>query len=238
MTVEIVYGPVGSGKSYTQLARAFDKLSFRHKHFVVANFDISLPLRKSHFRDRWLFISDADLDPRKLMALSFSRGWFGHESSALLIIDEAGATFNSREWQSKDRLLWLKFLAHSRKFGFDVVFICQSPIQVDKQIRSSVEFLVKVINFRNFLFLRWLPVRVFGLVRYWTAGNFRGTLSFSIFRRSVARLYNTSELFDPQVLNYKSRFDLGFPLELWDKPDDDPEVKAYLASLSDLSSKD
>jgi hypothetical protein len=50
---------------------------------------------------------------------------------------------NARQWADKERQRVIDWLIHSRKRGWDVMFICQAIGQVDKQVRESlVEYLV------------------------------------------------------------------------------------------------
>src|SRR5579885_1826615 len=113
-------GAVGSGKSYHAIELGLDWL--RVGKNVIANFPIKPPEKFLFKRDkerwdkklkRWHYLEEITVE--YLMALSLENGWFGHESKCLVIIDEAGVMFNSRDWQteSKNRMKWIKFVSQS-----------------------------------------------------------------------------------------------------------------------------
>lgn len=58
--------------------------------------------------------------------------------NGLLVLDECAAFLNSREWQGKERLGLVAWLAQSRKYGWDLILIAQHPRMVDAQIRDSL----------------------------------------------------------------------------------------------------
>jgi hypothetical protein len=58
--------------------------------------------------------------------------------NGLLVLDEVSGFLNSRDWQNKDRQAMLDWLAHSRKYGWDLLFTCQHQKQIDAQLRESL----------------------------------------------------------------------------------------------------
>lgn len=67
---------------------------------------------------------------------------FEESKNGLLVLDEVATFLNSRNWQEKDRLSLIAWLAQSRKFGWDLLFLAQHPRMVDAQIRDSLFELV------------------------------------------------------------------------------------------------
>jgi zona occludens toxin len=204
VTVSVYLGPVGSGKSYCALARTFNRLR-RKNGGVVANFDLTEWNKREMQKgwpDRWHFVPDDELTPDKLIRLSLEKGWFGHEGSAWLLIDEAAIKFNSRDWQATDRVAWIKFLNHSRKFGYDVILVTQAVNMLDKQIREACEFRVKHVNLKRYKWMAWLPVRIFLQVSYWQAGAFKGNVTSVFFSGRMARRYDTMAVFDKGLQEY------------------------------------
>lgn len=63
---------------------------------------------------------------------------FSEEENGLLVLDELATFLNSRDWQAKDRQSLINWLLHSRKFGWDLLFISQHVSLVDKQLRDSL----------------------------------------------------------------------------------------------------
>lgn len=204
--IDLYTGTVGSGKSFHALEKGIEYLESK-KH-VVANFPIKeapkyflkiLREKDKKRMERWLFWEE--ITPEKLIALSLEKGWYGKESQCLVIIDEAGIMFNSREWQiaGQSRTKWIKFLSQSRKFGYDFVFVAQSDRMIDKQIRGLVEYEVKHYKLSNSFFLSWLKLFKVSLFLYnykWYQTKVKGNLRFSKFKKSIGDRYDTMRTFD------------------------------------------
>jgi hypothetical protein len=58
--------------------------------------------------------------------------------NGLLVLDEVATFLNSRDWQARDRAAVIRWLLHSRKYGWDLLLIAQHPRLVDAQIRDSL----------------------------------------------------------------------------------------------------
>lgn len=203
--IYVYTGSVGSGKTYHAVAKAFEKMSYRRKNKVVANFGLKFTGRqlKKGYNDRFFYITDEELEtPEALIRLSFVNDWVGKEGMALLILDEAAVYFNARDWQAKakTRMDWIKFIVNSRKFGYDIIFITQDIKMLDRQMRSIIEFNVKHAKLNNYFWFKWLPLPLFVASQKWLAGDFRGQVSFRFLKPWVANKYDTMKLFDPQLL--------------------------------------
>lgn len=204
--ISLYTGSVGSGKSYHGTALGIEWIN-RGKH-VIANY----PLK---FRDtkrgrsqskRWIFKDDITVE--WLMAMSIEHGWFGKESQCLLQIDEAGIIFNSRDWQTQadQRKRWIKFLSQSRKFGYDIVFICQADRMIDKQIRGLVEYEVKHLKANNSFFMSFLSlfkVTLFLYVYRWYQTKLKSNLRMEFYKPWIANRYDTMRTFNlDELINY------------------------------------
>ncbi|TEB13556.1 Zonular occludens toxin (Zot) [Pelotomaculum sp. FP] len=195
-------GPVGSGKSYHALAKGIGKIYARTNNLVYSNFPVKFSNKdiKKGIDKRWYFYSDEEMNPDFFVAESFRKGFFGKEGYALLIIDEAGVYFNSRDWQiaGDKRKEWIKFFnVFSRKCGYDVVLVAQSERMVDRQVRAAMEYRVKHVKLRNYKWFALLPWQVFVAVNYWQGGNFRGNASMIWFNPFIAKRYDSMRLFKP-----------------------------------------
>lgn len=63
---------------------------------------------------------------------------YSEQEHGLLVLDECSVFLNSRKWQGHDRDGLLHWLAHHRKYGWDLLLIAQGIDQVDKQVRTSI----------------------------------------------------------------------------------------------------
>lgn len=190
--IELYLGAVGSGKSYHALKRGLEKVTERGS-FVVANFPINPKTQKE--KERWIFLED--FSPEDLIRLSFERKSYGKEGKALLIIDEAGIWFNSRDWQinPQKRKEWIKFFSQSRKFGYDVILIVQDERMLDRQIRKLAEYHIKHVKLRNYVWLKLIPWQIFATIKFWTGASFKGQVRFILFNPWKAKRYDTMKLF-------------------------------------------
>lgn len=171
MAIYLVTGRLGAGKSLACVGRIKDALVEGRR--VATNLDLKLEamlpakaraVNVARIPDK---PSRADLD-----ALGVGNADVDESKNGLIVLDELGSWLNSREWADKGRQAVIDWLIHSRKFGWDVIFICQHIQQIDKQVRESlVEYLVTVRRLDRLS----IPF-VGGLIRLLTAGVFSGRL--------------------------------------------------------------
>ena len=77
--------------------------------------------------------------------------------NGLIILDECLSWLNSRDYKDKERKKLIDWFVHSRKFGWDVVYIIQSIESLDKQFRDN--FAEHLINVQR---LDRLPIPIIG----------------------------------------------------------------------------
>lgn len=215
--IEIYSGFVGSGKSYHATSRGCMRADApKGKGWVIANFPIKpkrkflsrLPFIKKYIKDpfnvpRWIYKDNDEMTVDYLIKTSHEKGFYGNEGRCLLMIDEAGILFNSRDWNVKpqERKDWIKFLSQSRKFGYDVVFIVQDSRMLDRQIRSLAEYEVQHKKLNNFYILKFIPITVFACVSFWNGvRNIQGKLEMCIYKKSIAERYDTMALFETKEI--------------------------------------
>lgn len=204
--ITLYTGPVGCGKSYHAVELVLEWLSKGQR--VIANFPLRSPeryLSKWHKR-RWesmlsRFEFCDEITVPYLIAKSVEWEIMGKESACVVIIDEAGIMFNSRDWQVErgNRMKWIKWLSQSRKFGYDLIFVCQSDRMIDRQIRGLVEYEVKHLVANHSFMFRWLSlfrVKLFMYVYRWYQTKLKANLRLSVLKRSVANRYDTMRTFN------------------------------------------
>lgn len=142
MAIYLVSGKLGSGKTLASVGRIRDAL-YRGCR-VATNLDLNLDkmLPASSRSCRVVRIPDkptvADLE-----LLGCGNDSMDEEKNGVIVLDELAAWLNSRTFNDKSRAPVIDWLIHSRKFGWDVYFICQHIEQIDKQVRTAlVEYLV------------------------------------------------------------------------------------------------
>lgn len=203
--MKIYTGPRGSGKTAHSVNDAMDKLSYKRHNNVVANFGLKFSKRqinKKKYNEKFHFVPNDELTPKKLMELSARNGWYKEEGCTLLIIDEAGLFFNARDWQvkGKERMEWIDFFVNSRKLGFDPVLIAQNIKMVDRQIRDIIEHNVKHAKLNNLHWFKWLPIPMFVTITKWLIGDFKPQIKFHFLNPLNAKRYDTMKLFNKDIL--------------------------------------
>lgn len=212
MAIKLYTGFVGSGKSFHAVKQGCAYADApKGNGWVVANFPIKpketllhkLPLIGKRYpkynEPRWLYKPNGELTVDFLVKLSMSKRWHKKKTpSCLLIFDEAGIAFNSRDWNVKpdERKGWIEFLVNSRKFGYDVIMIAQDQRMIDRQIRALAEFEVQHKKLNSWGFLKMFPITVFACISFWNGiRNMRGGLEMCTYSKKIANRYDTLALF-------------------------------------------
>lgn len=137
MAVYIVTGKLGNGKTLVSVGRIQDKLL--SGCMVATNLDLRL--------DRLLPVADKSARvvriPDKpaaddLYSLGVGNSTYDETKNGLLVLDECGTWFNSRNWQDKSRKAINDWFLHSRKLGWDVMLIVQDVDIIDSQARMAI----------------------------------------------------------------------------------------------------
>lgn len=194
--IELYSGTPGSGKSFHACERLY--YSLRYGKNVIANFPIKEFKRKGTF----LYLPNDKLTVASLLTFAKQNHKRNVESQTLIIIDEAGIKFNSRQWQDKSRLQWLDFFSQHRKFGFDIIMIAQSDIMLDKQIRAFIEINHNHRKMKNNGKIGFIlsPVFTFCDVKFWYGINLRLGCDFFRYKKKIANLYDSYMLFDNSLI--------------------------------------
>lgn len=163
-------GTPGSGKSLHVASLLYWKL--RAKKMCIANFNFNAAKCKKN--PEFVYIDNEKMNPDCLKKMSFDyfKSHKFKEGAITLIIDECQLLFNAREWNKKGRSEWLSFFTQHRKYGYDIILICQFDLMIDRQIRSLIEYEFihrKVSNFGLFgkIFSLFFGGNLFVSVKVW-----------------------------------------------------------------------
>lgn len=136
MTVYLVTGKLGSGKTLCSVGRLCDYLE--RGALCATNLDLDfdkLPKRVDVARVVRLPDKPSAFD---LLSLGCGNESTDESKNGLIVLDECGIIFNSREWADKGRQAIVDWLLQSRKIGWDVLLIVQAPNLLDKQLREAL----------------------------------------------------------------------------------------------------
>lgn len=137
MAVYVFTGKLGGGKTLCSVGRIKEKLQVGCR--VATNLDIDL---KAMFGR-----SAKDIDivriPDKpkiqhMKQIGVGNTSYDESKNGLLVLDECGTWFNSRNWNDKDRKPVNEWFLHARKLGWDVILIIQDIKLLDSQARDAL----------------------------------------------------------------------------------------------------
>lgn len=147
MSVYFVTGFLGSGKGLAAVSRLRDYAARGNP--IAGNIDINL----EHFADSpyskqsYIRVPDHPTAHDLEMLGDGNPDSYDEYKNGLLVLDELATWFNARKWQDKGREALIEWFVHSRKHGWDVIFLVQSIEVVDKQlIESLMEYHAPVSN--------------------------------------------------------------------------------------------
>lgn len=202
MGITLFSGTPGSGKSLHGVQLALESLSKGMN--VISNFPI---LPTSYFKKKsihreigdYIFVKNTDLTVSALLKYAEENHERNYKAQTLVIIDEAGVMFNSRNFSNEDRMEWIYFLANHRHFNYDFLLIAQMDKMIDRQIRGLIETEVKHRSVRKYKTFGWLLTLItgglFACIEYWYPCNMRVGSSFIKFNKKIADCYDTMALF-------------------------------------------
>ena len=156
-------------------------------------------------------IDDDELTPDFL--IQYSREYFQgrkltkkDEDTILLVVDECQLLFNSRDYQKKDRKIWIKFFSTHRHLGYHVILIAQMDKMLDKQIRGVIEYEYIHRKLSNFgkagkLLTIALAGEMFTAVQMWYPLKMKIGTSMFRGKRRYFRIYDSYASFgEPKEL--------------------------------------
>ena len=137
MAVYFVTGKLGAGKTLAAVGRLRDYL--RQDRRIAGNLDLNLASLCNNPKSRKTYTRLPD-KPRVEDLELLGRGCQGYDEDrfGLLVLDEVGTWFNSRNWNDKTRKPVIDWFLHARKLCWDVLFLVQDISQVDAQARAAL----------------------------------------------------------------------------------------------------
>lgn len=174
MSVYVVTGRLGSGKSLLSVARMADYAAEGRR--VASNFHVDFSPISRHAGTKLALASVTVIPDRPSAADldALGRGGPSEDRAGLLVLDECATFLNSRTWAGPGREALIDWLLHSRKKKWDVILIVQHQSMLDKQVREALgEHLCTMRRLDKFRipFVSWaIPIRLprmhVGQVRY------------------------------------------------------------------------
>lgn len=189
-------GTPGSGKSLHSIKDIVFKL--KRGGNVIANFPVAVNKIKSKKSvGNFVYKDNKELTTDFLYDFALKNHIKGKEAQTLLVIDEAQALFNPRDFRDVNRKGYNQFFSLHRHLGYNVILVTQNDRLLDRQIRCLIEYEVKHRKINNFKTLGMLlPFKTFACVSYWYGVRERLGVEFFRYRKSLSDLYDSYALFD------------------------------------------
>lgn len=143
MSVYCVTGKLGNGKTLVTVGRIRDALKQGLR--VATNLDIDLKAMFGKDAKNINFVRLPDkptIEDFEAIGKGFD-GEYDESKFGLLVLDECGTWFNSRNWQDKSRKAVNDWMLHARKLRWHLYIIIQDISILDSQARDAIcELLV------------------------------------------------------------------------------------------------
>ena len=196
--INLFTGTPGSGKSLCMAREIYRKL--RSGGNVIANFDINLDVCKKTFLGEkkigdFKYIANQELTVNALVEYAEEHHVPNKENQTLLCVDESQILFNSRSFDSKDRMDWITFFSQHRKLGYNVILVAQLDRMLDRQIRGLIENEYKFRKVNNYKIGVLFPFATFIMVQYWYGVREKIGSTIFFYSKKFGNLYNTFGLF-------------------------------------------
>lgn len=187
-------GTPGSGKSLHSIKDIVFKL--KRGGNVIANFPVVTSKIKG-CNGKFIYKSNNELTSKFLIDFARKNHVKGKEGQTLIIIDEAQALFNPRDFARSDRRDYNTFFSLHRHLGYNVILVTQNDRLLDRQIRCLIEYEVRHRKINNFKTIGMLiPFKTFACISYWYGVKERLGVEFFIYRKTLSNLYDSYALFD------------------------------------------
>ena len=209
----LLTGKRGDGKSLAAVGRIQEYL--QEGRSIATNLDLFVDrlLPPDNSTSRIYRLPDHP-KPEDFQNLPLGNNTKNEEKNGLLVLDEAATFLNSRTWNEngKDRQAIISWLLHSRKFGWDLIFIVQHQSLLDKQLREALfEFhgvckrMDKVaIPFITPLFkvfeLKVRPPKIhLAIIRYGLSADAPVSDRWLYRGQNLYEAYDTNQIIDPNT---------------------------------------
>jgi len=196
--ITLYTGTPGSGKSLHLIELILRVLSWGRD--VICNFPITFTEKEIQkgYDKRFYYKTNDEITVNFLLEHAIMNDYFERkkESQCLVVIDEAGGRFNSRDYANKDRSQWIDFFSQHRKAGFDFILVAQQDRMIDRQIRGFIETEKVHRKCNNFGPFAILPFPLFVCVENWYVAKHRVGSEFFLFRKKIASRYDSMKMFE------------------------------------------
>jgi len=136
MAVYFITGKLGSGKTLVTIGKVQEYL--RRGRKVATNLDINIDKIVNRRNKSPIYRLPDKPRPEDLDLIGEGSSNVDESTFGLIVLDECGTWLNTRTYRDKERTLFIDWMLHSRKLGWDILFIIQDIGSIDKQVRDNL----------------------------------------------------------------------------------------------------
>ncbi len=148
MSVYFVSGGLGAGKTLASVGQL--KQHAINRTPIAGNIDLFLDKFSDSAFSKVTYIRVPDRPcAADLYALGYGKPEddYDEDNNGLLVLDEMATWMNAQTWNEPGRKDLRDWFLHSRKYGWDVIFLCQSIDAMDSQlVKLLMEYHVPMSN--------------------------------------------------------------------------------------------
>lgn len=209
MSICLLSGTPGSGKSLHAASMIYKDLSKNSNKYVICNFPINLDLIPPESRKRFFYIPASTLETSEYIIHIIKEYWSNHtafstsdaEERIHFYWDECQLQLNSRTWLANQKSGWTSFFQMHRHYGVKIILMCQMLSMLDKQVRGCIEFDIvhrKVSNagFGGFVVSLLFNRGLFVSLYIWATTRKQFGSDFFIYTKKLGNLYCTHSIVD------------------------------------------
>lgn len=199
VSITLYTGSPGSGKSLHCTENIINSLEKGIN--VISNYSIAIEKIKG-CRGKYVHKTDDSITVNYLIDFAQKNHQKGKENQTLVVLDEAQLKFNSRSWQSSDRVAWNKFFTVHRHLGYEIILATQKDTFLDSQLRGLIEYELNHKNLKKSKLGDLVPFMPnwFICIKTWYHSKMKINVSYFFIKQKVVDCYDSYIMFD-KIIN-------------------------------------
>lgn len=208
MSITLLSGTPGSGKSLDAARLMMKDLTPGHKTYVITNIPVRLDMIQDESKSRYCYLDSDKFNNAKNIEDEIIKYWSNNtaksrkeaEGRIKIYWDECQMQLNSRCWMQNQKKGWPRFFQIHRHYGVSMVLIAQMQSMLDKQVRGCIEYDIVHRKIENAGLGGWFISRFFNgglFIRcyIWNTTRKQFQQELFMYKRRYGDFFDTFQLF-------------------------------------------
>lgn len=208
MSITLLSGTPGSGKSLDAARLMMRDLSSRNNTYVITNIPVRLEMIHVESRDRYCYLNSQLFNDASNIEDVIKKYWSCHsaksrkdaEGRIKIYWDECQMQLNSRCWMTNQKKGWPRFFQIHRHYGVSMVLISQMQSMLDKQVRGCIEYDIVHRKIENaglggFILSKFFNGGLFLRCYIWNTTRKQFQQEFFVYKKKYGDFFDTFTLF-------------------------------------------